>query len=450
MHIAYLISRYPAISHTFVQREVLALRNLGWTITTISIRRPAPRDLLTNADRAEAQNTRVIVSAKILPLLAALILTPLLHPIRWCHGLRAAWRLRRPGLRGLLWTFFYFLEALLVHRICRRKKITHIHAHFANVASDVAMIAADLSGGTFSFTMHGPTEFFDLASHRLAEKAAAARLIICISDFARSQLMPLLPANHWPKLEVVHCGVDPEQFSSHPPRAAAADGPRHILCVARLAPVKGHALLLKALADLLIRGHLVQLTLIGDGPLRQDLEHLADVLGVAEQVQFLGSIGQDAIARHYHQADLFVLPSVAEGVPVVLMEAMAARCPVITTHIAGIPELIEDGVHGLLVRPGRADLLAHAIERLLVSPAVGRRMADAAALKIVHEFHLRKTTAQIAAVFEKHILSRRPRPSVDARLRAMEGRQAVAAPPPQRPAQREFIPVEGPHPRGAA
>ncbi len=177
--------------------------------------------------------------------------------------------------------------------------------------------------------------------------------------------------------------------------------PTEILCVARLAPVKGHAILFQAIAELSLRGHAVNVTLAGDGPLREELHRLAEVLGIQGHVRFLGNVGQDVIHTHYASADIFVLPSFAEGVPVVLMEAMAARCPVIATRIAGIPELIEHGVTGLLVNPGRPDFLADAVERILVNPRAAERMALAANEKVRRDFNMNTVAPQLAAIFKR-------------------------------------------------
>jgi colanic acid/amylovoran biosynthesis glycosyltransferase len=409
MRLCYLISQYPAVSHTFVQREILGLRKLGWDITTISIRRPRENELLTETDKSEAAGTQSLLPTSSMALLAAAMVI-FTSPVRFFRAFKSAWRLRRPGVRGALWAMFYLAEALLVHRITARSGITHFHAHFANVACDVAMIASVLSDAapraTFSFTMHGPTEFFDLAHHRLAEKTRAARFVICISDFARSQLMALLPPNQWDKLQVVHCGVDPEQFA-HPQVKSEKATSRSLLTIARLAPVKGHAVLFRALDELILRGHDVTLTLAGDGPSRSELEQLADELGLRGRIHFAGNIGQDRIPQMLSNADLFVLPSFAEGVPVVLMEAMAAGCPVIATRIAGIPELIEDHHNGLLVPPGRHDLLANAIERLLAAPALAQRLAMEARLKIELDFNLHTTSARLSSILKQQLGPRR-------------------------------------------
>lgn len=432
MNLAYIISQYPAVSHTFIQREIIALRERGWNITTFSIRGPDPRELLTDTDRSEAHLTHVIVPPRLGVLFKAVIEPLFTTPVRFFSAFKCALQLRRPGLRGLLWSLFYFAEALLVHRVAQERRIAHFHAHFANVASDVALLAARLGGknrATFSFTMHGPTEFFDIPGHRLAEKARAAQFIICISDFARSQLMPLIPEEQWSKLRVVHCGIDPHQFPVH---VAASHRMRHrpvnILTVARLAPVKAHAVLFHALDELMIRGCEVRLTLAGDGPCRRELEALADTLGLRSHIEFLGNVGQDQVPQLLKDADLFVLPSFAEGVPVVLMEAMAARCPVIATRIAGIPELIEDGITGLLLPPGRADVLAGAIERLVAAPSFAERLAAAATQKIFRDFNLHLTSGQLDRIFriyqgdplEEVEPTPAPAIAVDARTRGRE------------------------------
>jgi glycosyltransferase involved in cell wall biosynthesis len=458
MPIGYIVSRYPGISHTFIQREVLGLRNLGWEIVTISVRPPHARELLTEADREEAAGTHVLLPPGPLKLIAAVMEPLLFAPGAFFRAMGTAWKIHRPGLRGAVWTFFYFLEALLVHRLCRKQGIRHLHAHFANVAADVALIASVLNrringGGTFSFTMHGPTEFFDLIDHRLAEKTAAAKFVLCISDFARSQLMSLLPPEQWGKLEIAHCGVDPEQFA-HPRQCRRDDTtPANLLCVARLANVKGHAVLLDALAELLMRGHAVTLTLAGEGPLRQSLERRADVLGIAEQVKFLGNVGQDVIHEFYARADAFVLPSFAEGVPVVLMEAMAAKCPVIATRIAGIPELIEHGISGLVVPPGRSDLLADAIERVLANRAAAERMAEAGAEKVKRDYNLHKIAPQIAAIFRRYLEPRAEAPrarAIDARARGLEPVGAEGRTPDHRSARHLQEVQDSSDSRGAA
>lgn len=401
MKIAYIVSRYPAVSHTFILREVLGLRVAGFDVTTISVRRADPAHLLTAHDQQEYAGTHILVGASVLSYLGA-CLHALTRPLRLARMCARAWSLRRPGLKGALWACFYALEAILAWHICHQRGINHYHAHFANVACDVALLAALLAGpdASFTFTMHGPTEFADVAHFRLAEKAAAAASIICISDFARSQLMALLPPSHWSKLRIVHCGIDLDAFRFKQRTPATVS---EILCVGRLVPVKAQALLLEALATLNVPFHL---TLVGDGPDRARLESLTDQLGLRPHITFAGNIGQNAIHTYYQRAHLFVLPSFAEGLPVVLIEAMASGVPVISTRIAGIPELIEHNVEGLLVRPGRVDCLRNAIQQLLSDKTRAHAFAHAARAKVESAFDGRQCAQNLAAIF--HAMQTQP------------------------------------------
>ena len=307
-----------------------------------------------------------------------------------------------------LWQLFYFLEAIVVWSHCRRRGVRHLHAHLLNQASDAAMIASrygNARGGgpawTWSFTMHGPNEFYDVSRYRLAAKAGDADAVICISDFARSQVMGFTPEARWPRLRVVHCGLDPTEFDPDqaPPPVPVGAGPLRILYVGRLVPFKGQAILLEALAALRAGGVEARLTMIGAGPSRRGLEARARELGLEAAVEFTGAVGQDEIRAHYAAADVFCLPSFAEGVPVVLMEAMAMRVPVVTSRIMGITELVEDGEDGLLVRPGRADELAAALRRLALDPELRRRLGRRGRERVVAEFDVRESGRELASIF---------------------------------------------------
>jgi glycosyltransferase involved in cell wall biosynthesis len=396
MRIGYLVSRYPAVSHTFVQREVAGLRALGIEVDTFSVR---PGTALSEADRAELASTPVLVppSAGAVVGLAATVAR---HPGATWHLLRQALAASTGGAKAALWQCFYAAEALLLWRHLRRRHVTHVHAHFANVASDVARLAtrfATLTGGaaTWSFTMHGPTELADVHRFGLAGKVTDADLVICISDFCRSQLMALVDESHWSKLAVVHCGIDPTRFA--PVDRTRADGaPLEVLCVGRLVPEKGQSLLVEAVADLRARGVDVRLTLVGDGPSRPSIEAQVARLGLRDHVHLTGAVGQDEIVERYAGADVFCLPSFAEGVPVVLMEAMATELPVVTTRITGVPELVDDGQNGVLVRPGRADALADALAGLAKDPDRRRHLGAAGRRTVCQEFETTTTTNQLA------------------------------------------------------
>jgi colanic acid/amylovoran biosynthesis glycosyltransferase len=307
-----------------------------------------------------------------------------------------------PGARQRLWRLFYFGEAILVWGECRRRGLRHLHAHFANVGSEVALLAARFGGAgwSWSFMMHGSTELFDETPHRLPEKIRRARLVVCNSDFTRAQLMKLVGREQWQKLQVVRCGIDAGAFST---RRRGTPGPLHVLTVARLVPGKGHALLLEALAKLRSRGVKADATFVGDGPERAGLERLVEELGLERQVRFAGAVGQDELPRWYERADAFCLPTLAEGLGVVLMEAMAAGLPVVSTRVMGVPEVVEDGSTGLLVAPGRADELADALERLAASRELRERLGRHGRLRVEREFDVDAAAARLADLFERTV-----------------------------------------------
>jgi glycosyltransferase involved in cell wall biosynthesis len=384
----------------FILREVLALRRAGVEVETFSIRRPGPEHVLSAADRDAAATTNVIVPPRPLALFAAHAAALLRNPGRYLATLALALRLRGRGSRAALWQVFYFGEAALMWRACRRAGVRHIHAHHANVASDVALLAAALGGRkwSWSFTLHGPAELFAVAQHRLAQKTERARFVICISDYARSQLMALVGTEHWDKLRVVHCGVDLSRFPLVD--RAARERPREIVTVGSTEPRKGQALLVEAVAQLGARGVDAHLTVVGGGPQLSELRALAEELGVAGAIEFTGPVGQGEIGAYYERADVFAMGSFAEGIPVVLMEAMATGLPVVATQIAGIPELIRNGQSGFLVPPGRVDALAEALERVLgASPSQREAMGSAGRATVEAEFAINGVAEELLGIF---------------------------------------------------
>lgn len=417
MKIAFLCSEYPGISHTFIMREVDALRRLGVAITTFSIRRTHPDRLLAGVDRVAAQTTVAILPPRWIRFLGTHLGLALRAPSAYFSTLAHALRLAPPGLRGRLWQLFYFAESVMLWSECRKRGIRHIHVHFANAAADLALLATQIGSSvepeqpwSWSFTMHGPTEFYDVGHYRLAEKLDEASFVVCISDFARSQLMTLCDPGAWDRLHVIHVGIPVDQFtrSSAPP--AAGRNPA-ILYVGRLVPEKGQAVLLEAVALLAERGHTANVTLAGEGRLRPELERRAEQLGIASRITFLGAVGQDKLRDLYEGASIFCLPSFAEGVPVVLMEAMAMKLPVVSTRITGIPELIEDGASGLLVAPGRPDELADRLEWLLTDPSLCRELGSQGRDTVLHEFNAEHSAVQLYGLFCERLPGRESDPS---------------------------------------
>jgi colanic acid/amylovoran biosynthesis glycosyltransferase len=403
--VVYVTARYPAITHTFIHREVERLRMLGLNIRTVSIRRQQESQILSRADRAEALATHSLLPVSPLRLLAVHGREIARHPRAYMATLGRSLSFSAGGVRSALWRLFYFAEALLLWDFCRSIGARHVHAHFANVACDVALLTAhyDAASGEhdsplrFSFTMHGPTEFYDVVGQRLREKVEAARFVACISDYCRSQLLRLVPTEHWHKLRIVHCGVDTTEYAALERKQDERSALR-LLAIGRLVADKGFHVMLEALSELDRRRVSFEATVIGDGEDRRALEDYAERLGLKNRVRFPGAVGQDRIRAHYAGADVFCLTSFAEGVPVVLMEAMATGLPVVATQIMGIPELIEDGVEGFLVPPARHGAVADALERLQ-DPQLRRRMGIAGRRKVQAEFDIASCADELNLLF---------------------------------------------------
>ena len=399
--LGYLISQYPAFSHTFILREVLGLRALNLDIQVASINSPdRPDEHLIADELSERKRTFYVKSAGASVALLALFGFLRREPGAVLRGLLLALRLAGSDIRCLPLQIAYWAEALILWRWAVRQQLGHLHVHFATPASMVALLFSRMSGIPYSITVHGPDEFYDIGKYRLREKFEAARFLICISDFARSQVMRVLPYRHWSKIQVCRLGVFPEQFPCREPVIVDAARPLKLLCVGRLCEAKGQAVLIHAVAEMRQRGQDCSLTLVGGGELRTELEALVTDLGLTSHVTFTGALNQDQVRKHFAQADAFVLASFAEGVPIVLMEAMALGIPVFSTRITGIPELITEGGTGTLVPAGSVSALADALVAHANLPAAEQiaRMA-LARRQLEQNYNLNINIAQLRDVF---------------------------------------------------
>lgn len=405
--IAYLTSLFPAVSHTFILREITALRELGLQIETCSVRHP-DRDHLNGPEEVRAEETTFYILSEARNPLALMLalLSALKSPARFLKALALAWRTAPPGLRGTVKQFFYFAEALILARHLRGVGATHLHNHFADPSANVAMLTSAVSGIPFSYTLHGPAELYEPEKWQLREKTAQAAFVACISHFARSQAMYFSDPAHWHKLKIIHCGVLPERYERS--TEDSRDETRFIF-VGRLTPIKGLRVLLEAFVEARRTRPDIHLTLVGDGDDRAYLEGLAAPLGDA--VRFTGYLSQEEVAQALADADALLLPSFAEGLPVVLMEAMASGKPVIATQVAGVSELVENGVNGWLVPAGDAESLARKIEQLADNPDERQRMGAKGRLRVQAEFDVRQEAARIATLFkDKGGTALRPEP----------------------------------------
>jgi colanic acid/amylovoran biosynthesis glycosyltransferase len=402
--VAYVASRYPHISHTFIRREVEALRAEGVEVHTFTVRSSEAEAHFGPADREAERTTTAILPISPVRLARIQLAALRRSPEAYLRTLLATVRGAPVGLRSWVWALFYFLEGTVLWWHCDRRGVRHVHAHFANVGADVARVAARFGRASdgegtwsWSFTMHGYAEFYEMKGHDVPGKANDADAVVCISDYARSQLVMWTEPPAWSRFHIVHCGVDVDEFTPAP--LVTEPHPLRLLFLGRLVVEKGPVVLVEALGLLRAGGIDAELTMVGEGPARAEIERTVHELGLDDHVVLLGAVPSDEARSHYQRADVFCLPSFAEGVPVVLMEAMSCALPVVTTYITGIPELVTDGVEGHTVTPGRADRVADAL-RGLTNPERRREMGEAGRQKVARDFDITTVGPQLVAVFE--------------------------------------------------
>jgi colanic acid/amylovoran biosynthesis glycosyltransferase len=404
--IAYLANPYPAISHTFIFREIEALRREGFEIATASIHRAPDIDKMSKEEQQEAKSTYVLRETTLAAGLRALLDTLSHSPLGFIRMTIKALSFSRGSKSSLTKCLCYLAEAVLLIPWLRRQKISHIHEHFGNPTALVALLCKTYGGFSYSLSLHGPDIFYQVDSGHLNEKVSSASFVRCISNYCRSQILRVVEYSKWSRQEIVRCGVDPKVF--RPVRKKRCGKPT-LVCVGRLCPAKGQHILIESCAALGRKGVDFKLVLVGDGPDRKSLEKLVIKLGIEQFVTFTGALGQKEVQDRYREADIFVLPSFAEGVPVVLMEAMAMGLPVISTRITGIPELIDNEVNGLLATPGDAAELSRLLTRLIDKPKFGKKLGIAGRKKIIAEYDQCENNKKLANLFrqygEPHVFS---------------------------------------------
>jgi colanic acid/amylovoran biosynthesis glycosyltransferase len=394
--VAYLINQYPKVSHTFIRREILALEAQGVVIDRYALRGwNAP--VQDAADRREQSSTRYLLAGGIAPLLGALAMAFVTAPLRLLRAAALALRMSRHSHRPWPLHLVYLAEASRLAAWLRRSRAGHLHAHFGTNSAEVAMLAHALGGPPYSFTVHGPEEFDAPHALGLAEKIRRSAFVVAISSYGRSQLYRWVAHDQWAKVQVVHCGVD-AAFRAAPPSVAAS--PRRLVCVGRLCEQKGQLLLLAAAAELIARGTDLELVLAGDGEMRPAIEARVDALGLRERVRITGWIDGSRVREEILAARALVLPSFAEGLPVVIMEAMALRRPVISTYVAGIAELVRQGEDGWLVPAGDVGALQDAMVACLETPVdVLARMGEGARERVLVRHSVDDEAAKLARLF---------------------------------------------------
>ena len=396
MRIAYFVNQYPKVSHSFIRREILALEQQGFEVQRIALR-GWDAELVDAEDGRERERTWYVLRGGVVGLLGPLLRALLTRPGRFAAALALAWRMARGGERALPFHLVYLAEACRVLAWLERFGARHVHAHFGTNSTEVVMLAHALGGPPYSFTVHGPEEFDKPQAIHLAEKVRRAAFAVAISSFGRSQLYRWLESAHWPKVKVVHCGLEPA-FHAVPPTAPPA-APR-LVCVGRLCEQKGQLLLVEAAHRLARRGVVFELVLAGDGEMRPQVEALIARHGLQRQVRITGWISSEQVRAELLAARALVLPSLAEGLPVVIMEALALRRPVLSTYIAGIPELIQPGVGGWLFPAGSVEAIETAIADFLAAPAAQvHEVAEAGYRRVLERHSVDREAGKLAALF---------------------------------------------------
>jgi colanic acid/amylovoran biosynthesis glycosyltransferase len=401
LRLAYLTSRYPAVSHTFIFREIAALRLLGVTVEASSVNPPdRPTNQLPECEQVEEARVFYIKRTPVHRIVTAHLRTLITRPLALLRGLGLILSHAGTNIKQLGRWVGYLAEAVIVGDWLRRSGCRHLHVHFATEVANVGYLAAKIFGIDLTLTVHGPDEFYDVTRHALAKKIEAASLVCCISYFTRGQLMKLTAPDQWHKFHVVRLGVDIREFTPQPFRPLPETF--EVLCVGRLVPAKGQHILLRSMLELSTLGYNVRLRLVGDGPDRESLERYCREHGLEAQVCFEGAVNQDRVRDYFRSADLFVLASFAEGIPVVLMEAMASEVACISTSITGIPELIRNGIDGVLVPSSDEHSLTKAIVTLIDNPDLRRRLGKAGRARVADEFEMNKNVATLRSLFCDH------------------------------------------------
>jgi glycosyltransferase involved in cell wall biosynthesis len=399
LKVAYLLNQYPMPSQTFVRREIAALETLGWTVERCSVRSAAGQ-VVDADDLVELGRTRVVLDGRgaAVRLAAALLVALVRRPGAFVRAALSALALGRGSDRGIGVHLVYLAEACVLVRWFEASGVDHVHSHFGTNGPTVALLVEALGGPPFSFTVHGPEEFDRPEGLHLREKVRAATFVVTISSFGRSQLMRWSDVEDWQKIYVIRCGVDDAFLGDDPSPVPASD---RLVCIGRLGEQKGHLVLIEAAVALRDEGVGFHLVLAGEGPMRPEIEAAIAAAGLGEHVTLAGWVDNARVRAELDEARALVLPSFAEGLPVAIMEALALGRPVVTTAIAGIPELVDDEC-GWLVPAGSAVELTAALRDVLGTPADRlTAMGRAGRARVLADHDVRAGAAALATLFER-------------------------------------------------
>lgn len=402
MKIAYILNTYPQPSQSFIRREIRALEAAGHDVYRLAMRKPDVR-LVDAQDRAEADKTEYVLAAGTMALLGSLLHALRRDPAAFWDALKLALRMGKVSEVGRLRHLIYLAEAAHVAERARADDLLHSHAHFGTNAATVALLSHILGGPGFSFTVHGPEEFDAPRALSLRDKIHHAAFTVAVSQFGRAQLCRWADHPDWDRIKVIHCGIEPSKFATP---ALMPTGPRRLVAIGRLVEQKGQLALVAAMAHSKSDLHL---TLIGDGEMRGEIETLIARQGLTDRITLTGWVDEARISQELAQAHALVMPSFAEGLPMVVMETMAAARPVIATYIAGTPELVQPGKTGWLVPAGDVMAMAEALDTFAQTPeATLAQMGRAARTRVMDRHDITTEAAKLAQAMSDALYSAPP------------------------------------------
>lgn len=393
MQITYLINQYPKVSHSFIRREILALEKQGFNVQRIA-QRGWKDTIVDSQDMIERGKTQYIVKQGVFSLILSALKVMITKPKAFFSVLCLALSMIKGSDRSALHHLIYFLEACQMQAWLSSHNSKHIHAHFGTNSSEIAMFAGQLSGIPYSFTVHGPEEFDKPQALGLNQKIKLAKFVAAISSFGRSQLYRWADYQDWQKIKEVHCGLEADFYLDTKPVKPKLNT---MVCVGRICEQKGQLLLIEAVKKLHNEGNEIYLILAGDGEMREEVEKLIKQYNLEAYITITGWISSNEVKAHILASEVMVLPSFAEGLPVVIMEAMALKRPVISTYVAGIPELISHKENGWLCAAGDVDALTSVMkEALTTNKSKLKEMSDLAYAKVVARHGIDTEAAKLA------------------------------------------------------
>ena len=404
MRIGNFVSVYPARSHTFIRRELNSLSAIGFETFRFSIRRMNTCEILDEVDLSEFQSTTPVYPLPLVFLIKELVYYLTCRPGSFFSSLYFALRFRSDECFGFVQSMKYFLGGIILAGYSRRSNIDILHAHFANAGACVCSIAAKLTGLKWGISLHGLSDFGSSSLRLLPHLINDASFVRCISKFGRSQAMLYSSKNNWEKIFVSYSGVPPiVPFQSSSEDSLEAHRAITLVTVGRLAPEKAHILLVQALSRIEIKRFNFKCLIVGDGPMRNDIEDAITQYQLNDRFFLIGAVSESSVRSYLAAADIFVLTSLMEGIPQVLMEAMQNGVPIVAPRVSGIPELVTDGVEGLLFTPGDEDSLVESLASLLSNSQLRRECGKAGRLKIETDFLSQTTISPLADAFKAHI-----------------------------------------------